>query len=196
MVNWEICPQWKICRRDIKVLFCLRKLCSLFWSCHKDCCNAVITLSIPDAGFPHCPTMWTVNFFYRLSCCGIFCPIWKQKEVCNDRFTLFHESFSKNNRVVWNLKHVSHNYAIRPRPVCQCESVVSSTGARGARGAVVMGVDPKIDRATRPFLGLSDMLHGDTALFLKSTGRHDVFLKSTGRHDVFLKSTGRHDHFL
>ena len=52
---------------------------------------------------------------------------------------------------------------------------------------------PKIDRATQPFLGLSDMQQG---LFLNSTGRQGLFLNSTGRQELFLNSTGRHYHFL
>ena len=46
---------------------------------------------------------------------------------------------------------------------------------------------PKIYRATRPFLCLSDMQHG---VFLNLTVRHEVSLKSTGRHEVSLNSRG------
>ena len=57
-----------------------------------------------------------------------------------------------------------------------------------------MGVwTPKIDTATRPFLGLSDMRQG---CFLNSTGGQDCFLNSTGRQGCFLNSTGRHYLFL
>ena len=51
----------------------------------------------------------------------------------------------------------------------------------------------KVDRATRPFLGLSDMRQG---LFLNSTGRQGLFLNLTGRRGLFLYSTGRQELFL
>ena len=52
---------------------------------------------------------------------------------------------------------------------------------------------PKIDTATQPFLGLSDMRHGTLS---KLTGQYGTFLNSAGRHEAFLNSTGRHYHFL
>ena len=56
---------------------------------------------------------------------------------------------------------------------------------------LIQGVlTPKIDTATRPFLGFSDMRHG---VFLNATGRQEHFLNSTGRQELFLNSTGRQE---
>ena len=51
---------------------------------------------------------------------------------------------------------------------------------------------PKIDMATRPFLGLSDMQQGGEKDRDKGQG---TFLKLTWRYED-LNSTGQHCHFL
>ena len=61
----------------------------------------------------------------------------------------------------------------------------------------------KIDMATQPFLGLTDMrqgcilnLTGRQGCFLNLTGRQGCFLNLTERHEVFLNLTGRRYPFL
>ena len=51
---------------------------------------------------------------------------------------------------------------------------------------------PKIDRATWPFLGLSDMRQE----LLKFDRATEAFLKIDRGQELFLNSTGRHYHFL
>ena len=93
---------------------------------------------------------------------------------------------------------IQHHVLCHPHPWCSkhpCGRTFSTTDWEVLEGTPLSqytpddhprgggGWTPKIDRATRPFLGLSDMRQG---CFLNSTVRQGCFFNSTGGHYLFL----------